>query len=39
MKQEDRITARDLNKMKVSKMPDREFKVVVRKILTGPKKD
>ena len=35
MKEQDNFTARDLSKMKISNMPDREFKVMVIKILTG----
>ena len=32
---EDKITARELNETSLSKMSDREFKVMVIKILTG----
>ena len=38
MKEQDNFTARDLSKMKISNMPDREFKVMVIKILTGLEK-
>ena len=34
MKKQDKITARKLNKMEISSMPDREFKAMVTKILT-----
>ena len=37
MKEQDKITARDLCEMDVSNMADREFKVMVIKILTGLK--
>ena len=33
MKEQDKITARELNEMEISNMPDREFKVMVIKIL------
>ena len=32
------MTAGELNKMVISNMPDREFKVMVMKLLTGPEK-
>ena len=35
IKEQENITAKELNKMEVSNMPDREFKVMVIKILTG----
>ena len=35
MKEKDKITARDLNEMQISNIPDREFKVTIIKILTG----
>ena len=35
MKEQYKIIARDLNEIKISNMPDREFKVMVTKILTG----
>ena len=35
MKEQDKITARNLNKMKISNMPDNELKVMIIKILTG----
>ena len=31
----NKITARDLNKTNINNMPDREFKVIIIKILTG----
>lgn len=34
MKEQDKITAKDLSKMEISNMPDREFKVLIIKILT-----
>ena len=34
MKDQDKITARDLNEMEIINMSDREFKVMVIKILT-----
>ena len=37
MKEWDKITERDLNKTKINNIPDREFKVMVLKILTGLK--
>ena len=33
MKEQDKTTARDLNKTDVSNMTDREFKVMITKIL------
>ena len=38
MKEQDKITARDLSKMEVSNIPDREFKLMIIKILTGLEK-
>ena len=38
MKEQDQTTARDLSEMVISSMPDREFKVMVIKILTGLEK-
>ena len=38
MKEQDKITARDLSEMDISNMADREFKVMVIKTLTGLKK-
>lgn len=38
MKGQDKITAKELNEMKISYMPDREFKVMIIKILTGSEK-
>jgi len=35
MKEEDKTTARDLSETDINNMPDREFKVMVIKILTG----
>ena len=35
MKEEDKITEREVNKMDISNMLDRELKVMVIKILTG----
>ena len=35
MEEKDKITARDLSEMDISNMPDREFKVMIIKILTG----
>ena len=37
MKEQDKITARDLSKTNISNMPDREFKVMIIKIFTGLK--
>ena len=34
MKEQDKITARDLSKRESSNMPDREFKIIIIKILT-----
>ena len=34
MKEQGKITAIDMNKMEIRNMPDREFKVMVIKILT-----
>ena len=34
MKEQDKITARELNKTEISSMPDRKFKAMVVKILT-----
>ena len=33
MKEQDKITAKELNEMEISNMPDRKFKVMVIKIL------
>ena len=38
MKEQDKITARELNKMEIRNMPDREFKEMVIKIFTGIEK-
>ena len=38
MKEQDKITARDLNEMEMSNMPDREFQVIVIKKLSGLEK-
>ena len=38
MKEQDKITARDLNEMEISNMPDREFQVMVIKKLSGLEK-
>ena len=38
MKEQDRITARNLSEMDISSMPDREFKVMIIMILTGLEK-
>ena len=35
MKEQDKAMARDLSEIYISKMPDREFKVMIIKILTG----
>ena len=35
MKEQDKVVARNLNKTDISNMPDREFKVMIIKILTG----
>lgn len=35
MKEQDKIITRDLNKMEISNVPDREYKVMVTKILNG----
>jgi len=35
MKEQDKITARDLNEMEINNVPDREFKEMIIKILTG----
>ena len=35
MKEHDKTTARDLNKMDIINMPDEEFKVMTINILTG----
>ena len=35
MKEQDKITARDLNDTEISNMPDREFKIVIIAVLTG----
>lgn len=37
IKEQDSITARELNEMEVNNMSDGEFKVMVRKILRGEK--
>ena len=38
MKEQNKTTARELNETVISSMPDREFKVMVIKILTGLKR-
>ena len=38
MKEQNKTTARELNETVISSMPDREFKVMVIKILTGLEK-
>ena len=38
MKEQDKITARELNEMEISYMSDREFKLMIIKILTGLEK-
>ena len=38
VKVQDRVTARDLSEMKKTNTPDREFKVMVMKTLTGLEK-
>ena len=38
MKEEDKITAREINKMEVKKMPHRELKVIIINIFTGLEK-
>ena len=35
MKEQDKITARDLSKMEIHNMTDRKLQVMVRKILIG----
>ena len=35
MKEQDKVTARELNKTGISNMPDREFKVMVINKFTG----
>ena len=37
-RKQDKITARDQSKTEISNMPDREFKVIIIKILTGLQK-
>lgn len=39
MKEQDKITASELNKMEVNNMPEKEFKVMAIKILTGLEKE
>ena len=38
MKEQDKITATELDKSEISNMPDREFKVMITKTLTGLEK-
>ena len=38
MKEQDKVMARDLNKTNISNMPDREFKAMNTRILTGLEK-
>lgn len=38
MKEQDKIIARDLSKTEISNVPDREFKVIIIKILPGLEK-
>lgn len=35
MKEQNKATARDLGKTDISNIPDRQFKVMITKILTG----
>ena len=35
IKEQDKITAHELNEMEISNMPERELKVMVIKIFTG----
>jgi len=35
VKQQDKITAKELYRTEISNMPDREFKVMIIKIVTG----
>ena len=37
MKEQYKFTARELNEMEISNMPEREFKIMVIKTLTGLK--
>ena len=39
MKERDKITAKELNETEISNMPDKEFQVMVIKILTELKKE
>ena len=34
-KEQDKITAKELNETEINSMPDREYKIIVIKILTG----
>ena len=38
MKEQNKTTERDLNKMDTGTMPEREFKVMIIKVLTGLEK-
>ena len=38
MKEHNKITARDLNETEISSRPDREFKIMIIKILIGLQK-
>ena len=38
MKEQDKITTKELNETEINNMPDREFKVMVIKVLTGLEK-
>ena len=35
MKEQDKTTGKDLSKMEIRYMPDREFKIIIIKILTS----
>lgn len=39
MKEQDKTTVKELNETQVSNMPDKKFKVMVKKILTGLEKE
>ena len=38
MKEQNKVTARDLNEIDINNMPDREFKVIIIRVLPGLEK-
>ena len=38
MKEQNKVTARDLNEIDINNMPDRDFKVIIIRVLPGLEK-